>query len=115
MSLDIYINQHTDSDPITITCQDETGAIYPLAGYTAFAHVRKCLCGASILDLAPTIDANDTAGVITIPSVTFAVAKTINSGTYSWDLILQKPDGTRLPPIIISGNFVVCKTATQPT
>lgn len=113
-TLDISVNQFTDSDPIQITCQDENGDVFPLAGYTAFAHVRKCLCGEVVLDLSPAIESDDALGIITIPSINHSVSSLIKTGAYAWDLILQSDTGARLPTPIIGGRFTVSKTPTQP-
>ncbi len=113
-TLDISVNQSTDSDPIVISCLDENGDIFPLAGYTAFAEVRKCVCGEVVLNLSPAIESDDALGVITIPSINHGVSSLIKTGAYVWNLILQNEAGARLPEPIIGGRFTVNRTPTNP-
>lgn len=117
--LDLTISRAVNFGPIAITAQRlaEDGVtleIVPLAGWTAYAEVRKSAATAVVLDLAPVIAADDTIGLITIPEIDFAITAALPIGTHEWDIILQDPSGRRLPPLI-AGEVHIDRPITQPS
>lgn len=106
--------------PVLLTCTSG-GDPYPLAGFSAFAEVRRIATqrnelktyGDIVLDLAPVIAADDAAGLIMIPSIDLAITKDLCPMVAEWDLILQDADGNRWPPSI-AGRFTITNTVTQP-
>jgi hypothetical protein len=107
------INRGTTFGPILITATDNTGAVFPLAGYKAYAHVRKGLGGAITIDFAPVILPDDADGLITIPAIPFSITKDFDSGILPWDMILESPDGTRATDPILRGVVSISQLITQ--
>ena len=113
-TLNLTIRRGVSFGPVTITGRDLAGALVPLAGWSAFSQVRLAPGEAVVLDFAPLIAADDAAGIVTLPEVTWAVTATLADGVYFWDLILQTPAGRRLDPCI-SGTVTVLTPTTLPT
>jgi hypothetical protein len=85
----------------------------PLAGWAAYAHVRRKPDGPLVLDLAPVIAADDAAGLVEIPHLPWATTTALAYGSYVWDLILETPAGVRIGPLL-AGSFNVVPINTQP-
>jgi len=113
-TLDLTITRYTTAGPWLITCKDANGAVVPLAGYSAFAEIRKDQNCPVIYDLAPVIEDDDAAGLVTIPAITPATSKGLPSIGAKWDLILQSPDGTRATEPLLSGRVAINLPITQP-
>lgn len=113
-TLDLAITKGCDFGPVLITCKDALGAAVPLAGWKAYAHVRKRSGLPLVLDLAPVIAADDAAGLVTLPALDWQATAELPTGTYIWDLILEDPAGTRYEPPL-AGELRVAEVATQPT
>lgn len=111
-NLDLEISRGTNFGPVEITCKAD-GVVVPLAGYSAYAEVRKSAGGTVILDLAPVIEDEDAIGLITLPEVSHTLTDDIPAMDAKWDLILQDPSGKRLPPII-GGRVSINQPITQP-
>lgn len=111
-NLDLEISRGTNFGPVTITCK-AAGVIVPLAGYTAYAEVRKSPGSAVILDLTPVIEDDDAIGLITLPEIDHALTDALPSMDAKWDLILEDGAGNRLPPII-GGRVAINQPITQP-
>ena len=113
-TLNLTIKRGTTFGPILITAKDGTGAVVPLAGYTAYAEARKGPGSAVVIDFAPVIAADDTDGLITIPAIPHAETKDIPSCAIPWDLILEAPDGTRATEPLLEGRVSINQLITQP-
>ena len=111
-NLDLEISRGTSFGPVSITCLT-LGVATPLAGYSAYAEVRKSAGGSVILDLTPTIEADDAIGLITLPEIDHALTDDLPAMDAKWDLILEDPSGKRLPPII-GGRVSINQPITQP-
>ncbi len=112
-TLNLVLKRGVTFGPVTITCTDANGAAVALGGWSAFAHVRKDPAAGLLLDFAPVIAGNDTAGIVTLPAVPWAATAALEAGVFFWDLILQDPAGRRLDPIL-SGTVTVTTPTTQP-
>jgi hypothetical protein len=112
--LNLTINRGTTFGPVLITAKDGAGAVVPLAGYTAYAEARKTANRDVVIDFAPVIAADDTAGLITIPAIAHDLTKDIPSCSIPWDLILEAPDGTRATEPIFEGRVSINQLITQP-
>lgn len=118
--VNLHISTRCTFGPVVITCKDGAGQPVPLAGWSAFAEIRRptskrgdlTTYGEVILDLAPTIAADDTTGTITIPAVAHAVTAELVPTIAEWDLIIEDADGNRLPPIL-AGRVTIGDTVTQ--
>jgi hypothetical protein len=111
-NLNLEIIKGTTFGPLAITCKDGAGAPVPLAGWTAFAEVRKDEKSAVILDFAPVIALNDAAGLVTLPAIPWNTTDDLPVIHAQWDLILQDPTGRRLPPFL-GGRVTVSLPITQ--
>ena len=98
--------------PVEITGTDGEGDPTALAGWKAYAQVRKASDGPLVLDLAPVIAADDADGLITLPEVLPAASRLLEAGSFIWDLILEDPWGRLLEPVL-GGKFVISSTVTQ--
>ena len=98
--LNLIIKKGTTFGPVEILCKDSEGAAFPLAGWSALAQVRKTAASAVVHNLGPVIAADDSAGLVTLPEIAWAVTETLPLGDYQWDLILVSPTGKRLPPFL---------------
>ena len=112
--LNLTIKRGTTFGPVLITCKDMNGAVVPLAGYSAFAEARKGPESTVIIDFAPVIEANDAAGLITIPAIPYSTTKDLSPCLVQWDLILQSADGTRATEPLFSGKVSINQLITQP-
>lgn len=112
-TLDLTITIGATWPGAELTCKDANGVVVPLAGWSAFAEVRKSPNGDVILDLSPAIDADDSAGLITIPAIAWSVTDDLPSGGFRWDLILQDDHGVRYEPTL-EGTVTIKRTTTQP-
>ena len=99
----------TTFGPLTITCRDSAGELVPLAGWAAYAQAR--LHDGTVLDLLPSIAADDAAGVVTLAALSWQDTADLPVGTGDWDLILETPQGQRLPPFF-GGKFIVSAPST---
>ena len=95
-----------------ITCTDVDGDPVALAGWSAMAEVRSVPADEVLIDLAPVIAADDAIGLITIPAISWSAMAALPAGKYPWDLILQRPDGTR-DDFEIGGLFHVRRATTR--
>ena len=98
--------------PVEITGTDDNDTPTALAGWKAYAQVRRVSDGPLILDLAPVIEADDADGLITLPEVLPDASRLLTAGSYVWDLVLEDPDGRLLEPVL-GGKFVISSTVTQ--
>lgn len=111
VTLDITIWRGLTYGPQIIIAKDANGTPYNLAGWTAYASVRKETPLSVILNLAPVIT-NAAIGEITLevtPAITLALAEAVAF----WDLALKTPTGRKLGPYI-GGNVVITTPNTQP-
>lgn len=114
-TLDLAIKRGTTFGPGLLTVKDTaTGLPVPLAGYTAYAHARTDENSALYLDLAPVIEPDDAAGLITLPALTPAQTAALAPFNGRWDLILEDAAGVRLTEPLLIGRFTVSKIITQP-
>lgn len=118
-TLNLSIVRTASFGPVAITCQRlaEDGVtleVVPLAGWSAYAEVRKSPGKAVVLDLSPVITADDAAGLITLPKIDHTALANLPLGTHAWDLILEDPDGVRYPPLV-SGKADITRTTTEPS
>ena len=111
-NLDLEIARGTNFGPVSITCK-AAGVVVPLAGYSAFAEVRKKPNTPIILDLGPVIESDDTAGLITLPEISHTLTDDFPTMDARWDLILEDSTGRRLPPIL-GGRVFINQPITQP-
>ncbi len=110
--VNLAIVRGTTFGPYQILCKQADGTPAPLAGYSAQAHARECAAGELILDLAPTIEADDILGVITIPEISWETTAAMIEDLLKWDLILIDPDGRKLPPFVL-GSITVSTPITH--
>ena len=110
--LNLEIQKGTTFGPLQILCKDAEGVAVPLAGWSAFAEVRKDEKSAVILDLGPVITVNDAAGIVTLPKIPWETTEDLPVMVAQWDLILQDPTGNRLPPFI-GGRMTIRLPITQ--
>ena len=96
----IEIERGCDWGPKVILCKDGRGNVVPLAGWTAYAVARKDAASPVVLDFAPVISADDAEGKITFPAISHSATAALPEGVYGWDLVLQHPDGYRLPSLL---------------
>ena len=108
-TLNLTVNRGCTLGPIYIYPKDENGSAVSLAGYSAFAHVRKMPSGDLLLDLSPSVESQR----IVIPEITDEASILLENVVAAWDCILQDSLGRRLPPLI-GGNFVIKTPTTQP-
>lgn len=108
----LTIVRGTTFGPILITCKDAAGAAVPLAGWSAFAEVRRDEKSGVIIDFLPVIASNDSAGLVTIPVIPWTLTDDLTDVFARWDLILQDPTGRRLPPFI-GGRVSIISPVTQ--
>ncbi len=113
-TLNLTIKRGTTFGPIIITAKDGTGAVVPLAGYTAYAAARKGPGSGVVIDFAPIIESDDADGLITIPAIPHATTKDIPSCSIPWDMILEAPDGTRATEPLLEGRVSINQLITQP-
>jgi hypothetical protein len=111
--LPLEIKIGTTFGPIEIRAKRSDGSSCPLAGWIAHAQVRLNEQSPLILDLQPTIAANDADGLITIPAVAPAQTAHLAAGLFRWDLILQTPEGAILNPPLVSGPVTIGRNITQ--
>ena len=111
-TLNLEILKGTTFGPIQITCKDAAGVPVPLAGWSAFAEVRKDEKSSLILDLAPVIAPDDAAGLVTLPEIAWDATDDLPVMVGQWDLILEDPDGRRLPPFL-GGRVTIALPITQ--
>lgn len=112
--LNLAINRGTTFGGVIAICKDAAGVVVPLAGYKAFAEVRRNTCADVVLDLLPYIAPGDTEGKITIPPLTPTQTAALPAGGYKWDIILQDPGGGRATDPLIEGAFTISQIITQP-
>lgn len=111
---DIEIDSGTTFAGARLYAKDADGAVVPLAGYSAYAQVRKTPNHPDVIyNLNPTIAADDSAGLITIPAIAWDDTKDIASANYVWDCIVVTPTGER-HKIIPKAAFRVGKLVTDP-
>ena len=113
-TLNLTILKGTTFGPIQITCKDAAGVAVPLAGWSAFAEVRKDEKGSVILDLAPVIEPDDAVGLVTLPEIAWGTTDDLPVMVGQWDLILEDPAGRRLPPFL-GGRVTISLPITQKT
>ena len=113
-TLNLTIKRGTTFGPILITAKDGTGAVVPLAGYTAYAEARKGPGSEVVIDFTPIIEADDADGLITIPAIPHATTKDIPSCSIPWDMILEAPDGTRATEPLLEGRVSINQLITPP-
>ena len=112
-TVNLTLSRGVDFGPVELYATDDNQAVVPLAGWKAYAHVRKNAGTALVLDFAPVIAANDAAGLITLPRVTHDATAGIPAGAYVWDMILENPDGFRGEPVM-GGTVTFGSPITQP-
>jgi hypothetical protein len=112
-TLPLTLVRGADFGPVRILCRDAQGDPVPLAGWKAYAQVRKNPDQTVIIDLDPQIAPDDTAGEITLPAIPHPATHTLPLGGHLWDLILEDPGGIRRPPIV-EGSFSITRTITVP-
>lgn len=110
--LDLVIWRGTDFGPARLLfVTEEGGPPYSLTGWQFFAQIRKDIGGELILDLTPVV--HDAEG----GEVRFSIARSVTAGLplgrYKWDMIAQKPDGTRMPEPFYGGDVTIKQAITQ--
>ena len=111
--LNLSLVRGTDFGPVQIFCKDSADAAVPLAGWKAYAEVRKTPDDSVVFDLAPEIAADDVDGLVTIPAIAHADSLSKPLGGFKWDLILEDPAGKRIPYPIVAGTFTIARTITD--
>lgn len=96
-----------------IICKDRFGSIISLAGWSAFAEVRKDPDSSLELDLAPHIEPGDVDGLVTIPPISYTATFALAPGVYTWGIMLQTPEGYRLEPFC-TGACIIETPIPQP-
>lgn len=109
--LDLTIWKGITFGPEVMTLHDGDDQPVDLTGWSVYAHVRHKLGGYVILDLAPQIT-DAAAGEITI-EVDYTLPRTLQAGSYLWDLIVEPPTGVRLGPLF-QGLVTIEETSTKP-
>lgn len=114
---DFLIVRGVDFGGIVITCADDAGDPFALAGWTATAQAKLRDGSPVAFDLGPVIAADDSAGTITIPAIDRSVTALISCGQYSWDLIVIDGNDVSYGPITSGAVTVMGKisTITDPT
>lgn len=97
----------------SVLFKDKDGAVVPLAGWKAFAEIRKDPESSLTLDLTPHIAADDTAGLLVVPPISHAATDALPEGIYAWGLMLETPAGERLEPSI-TGMVTIDTITPQP-
>jgi hypothetical protein len=93
----------------TITVEDPTGGVFPLAGYTARGHVRKTHSSLTHYSLNPTITYPSSGQInLTISSATTA---TMKPGRYVYDVEIVDGDGKRTR--VVEGQFEITPGVTR--
>ena len=110
--LNLTLVRGTDFGPVQIFCKDSAGNAVPLAGCKAYSQVRKTPDDSVVFDLAPEIAADDADGLVTLPAIPHADSLSKPLGGFKWDLILEYPDGKRIPYPIVAGTFTISRTIT---
>lgn len=112
-TLNFQIKRGVSFGPARIICRNAAGEIVPLAGWQAYAHMRKSPDDPVLIDFNPQIASDDADGLVTLPVISYAITADLTNGVFFWDLILQTPDGRRLDPSL-SGTVTVATPLTQP-
>lgn len=99
-TLDLTIYPGLTFGPVEILCKDSAGAPVPLAGWSAFAEARAKPGAELLIDLTPFIFGGGTEGKVVLPSKAPAETVGLAPGEYLWEMILENPDGDRLPPLL---------------
>ena len=107
----LVIYKGTDFGPLLIRVVDANGDPVDLTGWSVYAHARKKPSAALAFDLEPEITDAE-GGEIQIAPLAAATG-TWTEDTYRWDLILQNPDGDRIP-YLAESIITVRGMATQP-
>jgi hypothetical protein len=112
-TLNLTIRPGLTFGPVEITCKDAAGNPVDLTGWTAWAEVRRSQGESVILDLTPQIT-DAPAGKITLSkSREDTAGLRITGSKYFWDLILARPNGDRIGPIV-AGTVQIVSTITRP-
>jgi hypothetical protein len=101
----------TTFGPVEVTCLDGAGAAVDLTGWSAFAEVRAAAGKHRVLDLQPAI-LTGIDGKVTIPGFTDEQTLNMPHGDYVWDLVLERPTGERLGPVL-AGSFTIQSAVTR--
>lgn len=112
-TLNLTIKRGVSFGPARIICRNAAGEIVPLAGWQAYAQMRKSPDDPVLIDFSPNIASDDADGLVTLPVISYSLTAALSNGVFFWDLILQTPDGRRLDPSL-SGTVTVSTPLTQP-
>jgi hypothetical protein len=112
-TVNLTLSRHIDFGPVELHATDDNQAVVELAGWKAYAHVRKNAASPLVLDFAPVIAVDDAAGLITLPQISHDATAGIAGGTYVWDMILEDPTGYRGDPVM-GGTVTFGSPITQP-
>lgn len=100
----------TTFGPVEITCKDSNGDVVDLTGWEAFAQVKETANKPLVLDLEPTIPVG-TDGKVTFGFTDEETAVMV-CGEYVWDLILERPTGEKVGPVL-AGTFTINSAVTR--
>lgn len=107
--LDITINKGSTFYR-TFTWTDEAGTPIDITGWTIQADVRKSVSGAYIFSLGASI--TDGASGAFQFLISDETTDTLQAGSYKYDVVFEKTDGTRTDPVI-GGHVIVSGVYSQ--
>lgn len=109
-TLNLTLWRGTTFGPVEITCNDGNGDAVDLSDWSAFAEVRASAGKHLILDLEPSIPTGTDGKVVF--GFTDEQTEEMPHGEFVWDLVLEKPTGEKLGPIL-AGTFTIKTAVTQ--
>jgi hypothetical protein len=102
--LDLIITRNVTWTAITLTCRDAAGDPLDLTGYTPLADARRALNKAVAFSLA--CELGEDTGTIILTEISDTDTSTMTLGEFTWDLVMEAPDGKREGPWM-AGRIVV--------
>lgn len=110
-TLNLTLWRGTTFGPVEVTCKNGADDVVDLTGWSAFAEVRVAVGKHIVLDLQPAILVG-TDGKVTLPGFTDEQTANMPHGDFVWDLVLERPTGERLGPIL-AGSFTIKSAVTR--
>ena len=101
----IAITKGITFDPLQVVCYDTNSTIVDLTGWTVYGSARKTPGEPVAFALSPVIT-DAPGGEITI-EFTAAETSAFPVGFFEYDIVLEKPDGVRIGPLMAGPVSVV--------